>query len=127
MYFSYSLIIGSIFMVVLKCFGNPAPFPCNGGQLCPTYLIVKVTVYITPKKNLLDPQGNAVKHAMESLGYYTKGDVRIGKVIEFDMHDFDEDALQSPREFLQELDKICRDFLCNSVIEDYRFEVGSGE
>lgn len=86
---------------------------------------VKVIVYITPKKNLLDPQGSAVKKAMESIGYSTDGEVRMGKTIEFTISPFSPEAEARPQEFLKELDNICRNFLCNPVIEEYRFVVES--
>jgi len=77
---------------------------------------VKVTVFVTPKKNLLDPQGDAVGHAMASLGLPAQG-VRVGKTIEFSSTTPD-----SP-EFRAALDKLSRDLLSNPVIEDYRYEI----
>lgn len=80
--------------------------------------IVKVTVFVTPKKNVLDPQGAAVSHAMGSLGFEGLKSVRIGKVIDIEI-----DGEDSP-EFRESLDRICRDLLSNPVIEDYRYELG---
>jgi phosphoribosylformylglycinamidine synthase len=77
---------------------------------------VKVTVFVAPKKNLLDPQGDAVGHAMASLGLLAE-QVRVGKTIEFQATGPD-----SP-EFRAALDKLSRDLLSNPVIEDYRFEI----
>lgn len=81
---------------------------------------MKIIVYVTPKKNVLDPQGAAVKHAMTSLGLRTQA-VRIGKTIEFEL-----DAgidLNTPG-LRQQLDSICSGLLSNPVIEDFRYEVG---
>jgi phosphoribosylformylglycinamidine synthase len=77
---------------------------------------VKVTVFVTPKKNLLDPQGDAVGHAMASLGLPAE-QVRVGKTIEFQAAGPD-----SP-EFRTAIDKLSKDLLSNPVIEDYRFEI----
>lgn len=78
---------------------------------------MKVIVYITPKKNVLDPQGGAIEHAMETLGYCKGKEVRVGKVIEFTVETEDSET------FRASLDKICYELLSNPVIEDYRFEV----
>ncbi|HTB63124.1 MAG TPA: phosphoribosylformylglycinamidine synthase subunit PurS [Opitutales bacterium] len=77
---------------------------------------MKVTVFVTPKKNLLDPQGDAVGHAMATLGLPGEH-VRVGKTIEFTAPGAD-----SP-EFRAALDKLSRDLLSNPVIEDFRYEI----
>lgn len=77
---------------------------------------MKVTVFVTPKKNLLDPQGDAVGHAMASLGLPAEH-VRVGKTIEFQA------AGPDSAEFRTAVDKLSRDLLSNPVIEDYRFEI----
>jgi phosphoribosylformylglycinamidine synthase subunit PurS len=78
---------------------------------------VKVTVFVTPKKNVLDPQGAAVSHAMETLGFKNLKNVRVGKVIDIELDGSDS------KEARQNLDRICRDLLSNPVIEDYRYEI----
>lgn len=78
---------------------------------------VKITVFVTPKKNVLDPQGAAVAHAMTSLGFENLKNVRMGKVIELELD-------ESPGEDLNaSVDRICRDLLSNPVIEDYRWSI----
>lgn len=77
---------------------------------------MKVTVFVTPKKNLLDPQGDAVGHAMSSLGLPAE-QVRVGKTIEFSV------AGADTPDFRAALDKLSRDLLSNPVIEDYRYEI----
>jgi phosphoribosylformylglycinamidine synthase subunit PurS len=81
---------------------------------------VKIKVFVTPKKNVLDPQGVAVGHALESLGLAGLKGARVGKVIELDV-----EVSDSPL-FRENLDKLCRDLLSNPVIEDYRYEIASG-
>ena len=78
---------------------------------------MKIKVFVTPKKNVLDPQGVAVGHALESLGLRGLKESRVGKVIELDV-----DGADTPQ-FRAQLDKICRDLLSNPVIEDYRYEI----
>ena len=78
---------------------------------------MKVTVFVTPKASVLDPQGAAVNHAMQSLGFSDSSNVRIGKVISFDLEEEDSPELRG------RLDKICEGLLSNPVIEDYSYEV----
>jgi len=78
---------------------------------------VKIKVFVTPKKNVLDPQGVAVGHALESLGLKGLKGTRVGKVVELEV-----DAGDSPQ-LRAQLDKLCRDLLSNPVIEDYQFEI----
>lgn len=78
---------------------------------------MKITVLVTPKKNVLDPQGAAVGHALESLGFQGLKGVRVGKLVELEVAGTD-----SP-EFRARLDQVCRDLLSNPVIEDFRYEL----
>jgi phosphoribosylformylglycinamidine synthase len=78
---------------------------------------VKINVFVTPKKNVLDPQGAAVGHALETLGFSGLKGTRVGKLIELDVEGGD-----TP-EFRARLDRVCRDLLSNPVIEDYRYEI----
>jgi phosphoribosylformylglycinamidine synthase len=80
---------------------------------------VKINVFVTPKKNVLDPQGAAVGHALESLGFSRLKGTRIGKLIELEVEGED-----SP-EFRSRLDQVCRDLLSNPIIEDFRYEIAS--
>ncbi len=80
---------------------------------------MKVRVLVSLKPGVLDPQGRAVHHALEGLGFAGVQDVRIGRVIELDMTDGTNDA---------EIDRMCRQLLANLVIEDYSFErIGNEE
>jgi len=76
-------------------------------------------VYVTPKRGVLDPQGKAVEHALQSLGFAEVGDVRIGKYIEIQLQKATaEQATARVRE-------MCEKLLANQVIEDFRFEIAS--
>jgi phosphoribosylformylglycinamidine synthase len=80
---------------------------------------VKIKVFVTPKRNVLDPQGVAVGHALESLGLAGLRATRVGKVVELDV-----DAADSPQ-LRAQLDRLCRDLLSNPVIEDYHYEIAA--
>jgi|TARA_B110000003_G_C16635504_1_gene528234 phosphoribosylformylglycinamidine synthase len=81
---------------------------------------VKVTVFVSPKATVLDPQGAAVEQAIKSLGHQSVGGVRVGKTITFEMEGED-----SP-ETRTQIDRLCDGLLSNPVIEDYRFEIEAG-
>jgi len=76
-------------------------------------------VYVTPKRGVLDPQGKAVQHALQTLGFAEVGDVRIGKYIEIQL---EEGGGESTSARVREM---CEKLLANQVIEDFRFEVGT--
>lgn len=78
---------------------------------------MKINVLVTPKRNVLDPQGAAVGHALESLGFHGLKGVRVGKLIEI------ETAVPDSPELRARLDQVCRDLLSNPVIEDFRYEI----
>jgi len=74
---------------------------------------MKVRVIVTLKNGVLDPQGRAIHHALEGLGFTGVNDVRAGRVIELDVADATTD---------EALDEMCRKLLANMVIENYRIE-----
>ena len=77
---------------------------------------MKASVYVTLKKDVLDPQGKAVANALRSLGFAEVDGVRIGKYIEVE--------IQGDRARAGErLKSMCDKLLANPVIENYRFEV----
>ena len=63
---------------------------------------------------MLDPQGRAIQHSLEGLGFAGVNEVRQGKLIELDVDDGVTDA---------QLDEMCRKLLANMVIENYRIEI----
>lgn len=73
-----------------------------------------VQVLVTPKRTVLDPQGEAVKKTLHSLGLTTALHVSVGKVIELQF----KEALSATLE--KKLQTICHDLLSNPVIEDYQ-------
>ena len=79
---------------------------------------MKARIYVTLKPSVLDPQGKAIHHAVESLGYQGIADVRQGKFFEVT---FDPQA--TPERIQPEIEKIARDILSNPVIEDFRVEL----
>ena len=82
---------------------------------------VKAKVIVMPKAAVLDPQGNAVRDAMQHLGMPEVRSVRIGKYMEIDI-----DGQNSDLE--KRLRGLCRDLLSNPVIEDYELQdVGVGD
>ncbi len=74
---------------------------------------MKVRVYVTLKKGVLDPQGQAVQKTLASKVYLEVADVRIGKYIELQVAD------NTP---VARLEQMCRKLLANTVIEDFRIE-----
>jgi phosphoribosylformylglycinamidine synthase len=74
---------------------------------------MKIRVYVTLKNGVLDPQGKAIHHALEGLGFAGVRDVRQGKLIEIDAEDDVAD---------EEVEAMCRRLLANTVIENYRIE-----
>ena len=72
---------------------------------------MKVEIYVTLKHGVLDPQGKAIHHALEGLGFAEVRDVRAGRYIELDVADGTSDA---------DLKATCEQLLANMVIENYR-------
>lgn len=75
---------------------------------------MKARIYITLKNGVLDPQGRAIHHSLESLGFAGVQDVRQGKYLELDLAD------GTKKESVEEM---CRKLLANTVIENYRIEL----
>ena len=78
---------------------------------------MKVFVTITLKTGVLDPQGRAIRGALAGLGFAGVRDARAGKLIELDLDD------GTSRE---DVDAMCRKLLANTVIENYRIDMGNG-
>jgi phosphoribosylformylglycinamidine synthase PurS subunit len=84
-----------------------------GARLAAIGRAMKIRVHVTLKNGVLDPQGKAIHHALEGLGFAGVNDVRAGKVIELDLVDGTSDA---------DVEEMCRKLLANTVIENYRIE-----
>ena len=78
---------------------------------------MKARVFITLKNGVLDPQGKAIGHALNGLGFGSVGEVRQGKVIDLELSDSDPDKAKI------DLKAMCEKLLANTVIENYRVEV----
>jgi phosphoribosylformylglycinamidine synthase subunit PurS len=78
---------------------------------------MKAEIVVTPKKSVLDPQGEAVRRAIHHLGMEGAESVRVGRYIEIDLSDR---SVESTR---AKLEKICHDLLSNPVIEDYHLKL----
>ena len=77
----------------------------------------KANVYVSLKKQVLDPQGKTIQHALHDLGFDSVRSVRYGKFMEVELEGSDRKAAE------EQLDAICRRLLANPVIEDFRFEI----
>ena len=74
---------------------------------------MKVRVFVTLKNGVLDPQGKAIHHALEGLGFAGVKHVRAGKLIELEVDEGISDA---------DVEEMCRKLLANTVIENFRIE-----
>lgn len=79
---------------------------------------MKATVTIMLKDGVLDPQGEAIRHALGGLGFQGVSGVRQGKVIELDLIATDAEAARA------EVARMCESLLANTVIEKYSVQIG---
>ena len=79
---------------------------------------MKAKVYVTLKPSVLDPQGKAIKHAVELLGYHGVNDIRQGKYFEIALN-----GSMSHEDALAEAERMAREVLSNPIIEDFRVEI----
>jgi phosphoribosylformylglycinamidine synthase len=77
----------------------------------------RVHVRVMPREGLLDPQGQAVEHALSALGFDEAAGVRVGRAIELEV------AAPSRQEAEDRVRRMCDKLLANPVTEDYRLEV----
>jgi len=75
-------------------------------------------VFVTLKPGVLDPAGKAVEQSLHALGYGEVRGVRLGKYIELTIEQSD------PAKARARVDEMCRKLLANTVVEDYRVEIG---
>lgn len=78
---------------------------------------MRTRIFVTLKPGVLDPQGKAIHHALEGLGFTGVRDARQGKLIELDL---DEGVTDD------QVDAMCRQLLANTVIENHRIERAAG-
>jgi phosphoribosylformylglycinamidine synthase PurS subunit len=78
---------------------------------------MKARVTVTLKNGVLDPQGKAIANALAALGISGVDDVRQGKFIEVNLSEKD------PARARELVERMCKELLANSVIENYRYEL----
>jgi phosphoribosylformylglycinamidine synthase len=79
---------------------------------------MKAKVYVNLKAGVLDPQGKAIQHSVELLGFSGIEDVRQGKYFEISL----DDSVDSQRA-QESVEKMAREVLSNPIIEEYRVEI----
>ena len=79
---------------------------------------MKAKVYVNLKSGVLDPQGKAIQHSVELLGFSGISDVRQGKYFEISLDDAVGDSAAR-----EQVEKMAREVLSNPIIEDYRVEI----
>lgn len=80
--------------------------------------VVKAKIHVTLKPGILDPQGKAIEHALDSLGFKNAANVRVGKYMELDLAEQDKAKAEA------EVKGMCEKLLANTIIEEYRYELG---
>ena len=78
---------------------------------------MKARVFVTLKNGVLDPQGKAIGHALNGLGFGAVGEVRQGKVIDLDLAESDAAKAKAA------VKDMCEKLLANTVIEKYEIEL----
>ncbi|MEJ2537584.1 MAG: phosphoribosylformylglycinamidine synthase subunit PurS [Calditrichia bacterium] len=78
---------------------------------------MKAVINVRLKKGILDPQGKTVNNALNHLGFKNIQNVRIGKLIEFEIAESDKSVAA------QKIEEACRKLLANPVIEDFTYEI----
>ena len=79
--------------------------------------MMKAIVNVSLKAGVLDSQGKAVHHALDSLHFNGVSDVRVGKQIVLKLDETDKDKAMA------DVTKMCEELLANTVIEDYEIEL----
>lgn len=79
---------------------------------------MRATVYVRLKSEVLDPQGDAVRRALEKLGFEGVRNVRVGKLVELELDGQDAEGAKA------KLAKISDEMLANPVIEDFEIKIG---
>ena len=78
---------------------------------------MRVKVFVTPRQEILDPQGRAVETALTNLGFTGMSNLHVGRYIVFDLE------AASKAEAEATVRTMCEQLLANPIIEEYRFEV----
>jgi phosphoribosylformylglycinamidine synthase len=78
---------------------------------------MKAKIHVTLKAGILDPQGQAIEHALATLGYTSVANVRVGKYMELELKESAKDKAEA------QVRAMCEKLLANTVIEQYRYEL----
>ena len=78
---------------------------------------MKAKIYVTLKNGIHDPQGRAIHQSLNTLGFHSVEDVRIGKLLEVDLQETDPDKAE------EAVKSMCQKLLANPVIEDFWYEL----
>jgi len=78
---------------------------------------LRLRVYVTLKKDVLDPQGSAIKNSLHNIGFKSVSAVRQGKIFELNINENDENKC------LKETEEMCKKLLANLTIEDFKIEI----
>ena len=79
---------------------------------------MKAKVYVNLKSGVLDPQGKAIQHSVELLGFSGISDVRQGKYFEISL-----DSSLDNKQAQESIERMAREVLSNPIIEEYRVEI----
>ena len=79
---------------------------------------MKAKIHVTLKQGILDSQGKAIEHALDSLGFKNVANVRVGKYMELDLQENDKGKAEA------QVKQMCEKLLANTIIEEYRYELG---
>lgn len=78
---------------------------------------MRVNIYVTLKREVLDPQGDAVRRSLSSLGFDEVKSARVGKLIELELDGSDRASAEA------HIQSMCEKLLANPVIEDFRYDL----
>ena len=78
---------------------------------------MKANIFVTLKQEVLDPQGDAVRRSLGSLGFQEVKSARVGKLIELELDGNDKASADA------HIQSMCEKLLANPVIEDFRYEI----
>ena len=78
---------------------------------------MRVKIFVSLKRGVLDPQGKAIERSLHALGYGEVQDVRMGKYLELDLGAASHESAEA------RVREMCDKLLANPVIEDYRIQV----
>jgi len=82
---------------------------------------MKAKVFVRPKDGVLDPEGKAIRHALQSLAFEGVNSVRAGRYFELELEGYANGAAAR-----EDLERMCRDLLSNPLVQDFSYEIEEG-